>query len=208
MTVREIILKRAAEQFFSRGYSSVTTQEIAAGAGISKKTLYRHFASKKEILRQVARRQMEEIRRPLEAAFDAPELDFITRTHRILAVISDLFVRMGSGLIQDIYRSAPEIWQEIDDFRRLNFFRRLEQHIHQGHEAGIIRGDLDPGLIARIYLHIIQHLVTPQQLMGLSLSAPELLASLVKIFFAGILTDPARKAFFAAPHTETRGVEP
>jgi AcrR family transcriptional regulator len=196
MPVRDIILERAAELFFSRGFSLVTTQEIAARAGISKKTLYQHFTSKQEILRRVVRLQMERIRGPLEAAFDDPELDFITRTQRILEVISDLLVRMGSGLIQDIYRSAPEIWREIDDFRRQHFFQRLKQHIHQGHAQGIIRADLDPALIARLYLQIIQHLVTPEQLIDLSLSAQEMLATLVKMLFAGILAEPARKAFF------------
>jgi len=192
----EIILKRASELFFSYGYSRVSTQEIAARAGISKKTLYQHFPSKKDILLQVVRLQMEEVRRPLEAAFDQPDLDFITRTRRILEIVSALFVRIGSGLIQDIYRSAPEIWQEIDDFRRRNFFSRLEQHIRQGHARGIIRPDLDPDLIVRIFLHIIQHLVTPEQLIDLSLSARELMESLVKIFFTGVLTEPAREALF------------
>jgi AcrR family transcriptional regulator len=197
MPDREIILKRASELFFSHGYSRVSTQEIAARAGISKKTLYQHFPSKKEILLQAVRLQMEEVRRPLEAAFDDPDLDFITRTRKLLEIVSALFVRIGSGLIQEIYRFAPEIWQEIDDFRRRNFFQRLEQHIRRGHARGIIRPDLDPDLIVRFFLHVIQNLVTPEQLIGLSLSARELLESLVKIFFTGVLTDPARAALLA-----------
>ena len=196
MPVREIILKRAAEQFFSRGYSRVTTQEIASRAGISKKTLYQHFGSKQEILRQVMYLQMEEMRLRLEAVFDEPALDFIARTHKLMEVINELFSRVGSGLLQDIYRFAPELWQEIDDFRHRHFFRRLEQHILQGHARGLIRADIDPDLVVRVFLHNLQHLVTPEQLIGLSLTAQEMLASVMKMLFTGILADPARAAFF------------
>jgi AcrR family transcriptional regulator len=196
MPIREIILKRAAEQFFSRGYSRVTTQEIAARAGISKKTLYRHFGSKHELLRQVMHLQMEEMRLRLEAVFDEPALDFITRTRKLLEMINDLFSRVGSGLIQDIYRFAPELWQEIDDFRRRHFFQRLEQHILRGHARGLIRADIDPDLVVRVLLHNIQHLVAPEQLIGLSVTAQEMLGSLIKMLFTGILADPARAAFF------------
>jgi AcrR family transcriptional regulator len=47
---REELLRAAAELFAERGYDNVTVAEIAAGAGVSVKTLFQHFRSKEDLL--------------------------------------------------------------------------------------------------------------------------------------------------------------
>jgi len=47
---REELLQAAREMFAERGYDNVTVAEIAAGAGVSVKTLFQHFRSKEDLL--------------------------------------------------------------------------------------------------------------------------------------------------------------
>jgi AcrR family transcriptional regulator len=47
---REELLQTASELFARRGYDNVTVAEIAAGAGVSVKTLFQHFRSKEDLL--------------------------------------------------------------------------------------------------------------------------------------------------------------
>lgn len=47
---REELLQAAREMFADRGYDNVTVAEIAAGAGVSVKTLFQHFRSKEDLL--------------------------------------------------------------------------------------------------------------------------------------------------------------
>jgi AcrR family transcriptional regulator len=47
---REELLQAARELFAQRGYDKVTVAEIAAGAGVSVKTLFQHFRSKEDLL--------------------------------------------------------------------------------------------------------------------------------------------------------------
>lgn len=47
---REDLLQAAKEMFEERGYDNVTVAEIAAGAGVSVKTLFQHFRSKEDLL--------------------------------------------------------------------------------------------------------------------------------------------------------------
>lgn len=44
------LLLAAIDLIASKGYKGVTTQEIAAAAGFSEKTLFRHFGSKQNLL--------------------------------------------------------------------------------------------------------------------------------------------------------------
>src|SRR5579863_557873 len=50
---RHFILDAAYEQFYRKGFSRVSVDEIAAAAKITKRTLYYHFKSKDELLASV-----------------------------------------------------------------------------------------------------------------------------------------------------------
>jgi AcrR family transcriptional regulator len=56
---RESILDVARHAFSARGYDGVRTQELAAAAGISEALIYQHFASKRDLYREVVRRSAE-----------------------------------------------------------------------------------------------------------------------------------------------------
>jgi len=47
------ILKSASQLFAYKGFKGATTRDIAAGAGVTEITLYRHFKSKEEIFIEV-----------------------------------------------------------------------------------------------------------------------------------------------------------
>jgi AcrR family transcriptional regulator len=62
---REDSLRRlraaAAELFGERGYHSVSTEDIALAAGVTRKTFYQHFSSKNDIAFDVYKTQQEEV---------------------------------------------------------------------------------------------------------------------------------------------------
>ena len=47
---RERLQRAALDLFAARGYDGVTVAEIAAGAGTTERTFFRHFADKREVL--------------------------------------------------------------------------------------------------------------------------------------------------------------
>ncbi|WP_375484221.1 TetR family transcriptional regulator [uncultured Mycobacterium sp.] len=51
--IRRVILNAASALFAERGYYAVAMEDIAAAAGISRATLYRHFGSKVKILAEL-----------------------------------------------------------------------------------------------------------------------------------------------------------
>ena len=50
---RQAIIKAATEVFVRHGYLGATTDEVAARAGVSKQTLYKHFADKQHLFAEV-----------------------------------------------------------------------------------------------------------------------------------------------------------
>src|SRR6185369_9923033 len=64
--VRQRIVKAARTYFMAHGFRSVTMADLAKGLGMSKKTLYVHFASKDELLEAAVQDKFCEGERDLE----------------------------------------------------------------------------------------------------------------------------------------------
>lgn len=57
---REQILKTASQLFYQKGIQKVGINEIIAASGVAKRTLYRHFASKDELIEEVMKHRAKE----------------------------------------------------------------------------------------------------------------------------------------------------
>ena len=53
---REVIVAAATRLFLERGFGAVSMDELAAAAGVARRTLYNQFASKEEIFREMLQR--------------------------------------------------------------------------------------------------------------------------------------------------------
>ena len=71
---RHAIQQAALELFARRGYHGAGMQAIAQAVGLTKATLYWHFASKEELFRYVYQDFVQEMLRPLGQALDGSTL--------------------------------------------------------------------------------------------------------------------------------------
>ena len=63
---RQVILDAATKLFHERGFSQATTDEIAAEARITKRTMYRYFGSKEELLAAIQEQFLERLLQPID----------------------------------------------------------------------------------------------------------------------------------------------
>ncbi len=194
--LKKRILDRAAHFFFELGYSRVTTAEIAAELGISKKTLYKLFPSKMLLLRSVIRRELRGVASQMEIILGDKDSDFYIKIERIFGLASHQIVKMSRVFRKDVYRSAPEIWVEIDDFRRRFFLKRLGTLISEGVKEGIVRADVDERLIILLHQLVMENIINPEQLQRLSVNPLEMFEAMIRMLYGGILAEKAREKFF------------
>ena len=195
--VRERIMDQATELFLRRGFSRVTTDELAEAVGVSKKTIYLHFRSKDQLLRQAMERKMDRIRAHIQEIGDRPNISSVEKLKAMLGLVGVQFASLSSEPLQDISRKAPQIWRTIEESRSRIFHDNVGAVIQAGIREGAIRKDIDPKLIADILLMIVQHILNPEKLFVLSASAKEVFETVVKITYQGLLSENARKSFSA-----------
>ncbi len=193
--VRERIMDHAAELFLRRGFSRVTTDELAEAVGVSKKTIYLHFRSKEQLLRQAMERKMDRIRAHIQEIGDRPNISSVEKLKAMLGLVGVQFASLSSEPLQDISRKAPQIWRTIEESRSRIFHDNVGAMIQAGIREGAIRKDIDPKLIVDILLMIVQHILNPEKLFVLSASAKEVFETVVKITYQGLLSENARKSF-------------
>src|SRR5437870_11313641 len=73
------ILEAATAVFLSKGYDGTSMDEIATSAGVSKQTVYKHFADKERLFAEIVRATADEIdglvRLVAETLADTGDLD-------------------------------------------------------------------------------------------------------------------------------------
>lgn len=182
MRVREI----AHALYFANGFSATSSDAIARAAGISKKTLYRLFSSKEELLRVVMRDTMRAIEVESDPMYDDHAMEFKQKASLMLEYISSRYsIFASNAVIADFRRHAPEVWNEMEQWlvrRREKFRAVIEDGIAQNH----IRPDLTSRMMLTIYMTIVSHCIEHASLEEGNVTPGDVYSGFMKIFYEGI----------------------
>ncbi|HLF20141.1 MAG TPA: TetR/AcrR family transcriptional regulator [Bacteroidota bacterium] len=191
---KDRIVESASEKFLSQGISKVTLDEIASDLRMSKKTMYKFFPSKDELLSSIVHLMMGKMERQIEAIVSSSKA-FPEKMTALMAFAGKFIGRLSSQFLRDLERFAPALWREVETFRRERIFSRLERMFVQAKQEGFLREDLDHNLFMLVFLHSMQGIMNPHTLSQHSFSAQQAFKGIFKILLEGALTDDARKEF-------------
>lgn len=155
------VLDVAEELFFRYGYTRVTTEEIARASGISKKTLYALFPSKKAIVTEAflrASRYVMDVRNSLP--FDDAR-SFRTQLITFLRALAEANARFSAPLYDDLRAAEPRLHGRSHTWRRRYVQDTLVEILQRGQTLGVVRSDLDPKLAAAVLSSVMIHFVHP-----------------------------------------------
>jgi AcrR family transcriptional regulator len=193
--MRERIIVNAEQLFFSRGFSGATMDQVAAELGISKKTLYQYFDSKHQLLYAVISRLMAESERCINTLMGDQKLDYFQKLAGLVEHIAKRTSGISRDFMQDLQKSAPDMWGEISEFRRRKIYHNFGLMIRRGIKTGMIRQDIDPELLTRMYQVLVQQMINPQALMDSPYRPGQLMRAIIELVFAGALTEKGRDRF-------------
>lgn len=96
------LVAAARELFRQHGYHGVGVNDIAAAAGVSGPALYRHFASKQELLAQVLLIEVRTLHDAVETVLDAEPAGSPRRLPRLASRLAELSIEL---------RDATALWR-------------------------------------------------------------------------------------------------
>jgi TetR/AcrR family transcriptional regulator, mexJK operon transcriptional repressor len=150
---REEIAAVAQKIFLELGFSEATMQTIAASAGASKETLYRHFGSKEELFAEIVRARAASVFSGTgEALLRGEPEEVLTRVgHNLLQLLSGEQSLCLYRLVIAEAPRAPELGHIFLEQGPRQVLRQLTAQIASAAEANLLDCS-DPELAAKLFL--------------------------------------------------------
>jgi AcrR family transcriptional regulator len=184
---RARILELAEQFFLTHGYSRVTMDDLATELRMSKKTLYRHFSSKEELGEAALSASFARVGQELDTLLGDERLDFTERLRGFVRIVAGRYGRAAS-VLRDLQRDAPALWQRLLELRREAVQARFGVFLATGVKTGTLRADVEPRLVLRMVLTLVDQLMRPDVLEELGLSADQVFSSMLGVILDGIRT--------------------
>ena len=161
---------------------------LAAALGMSKRTLYRYFASKEALVDELLRRKQAAVRDGFEAVLALPGIDFAERAARMMRHAHAESAEVNAIFLHDLRRFLPTLYARLEKFRARMAPAIWERLLRSGIETGAVRADVDPAFVSRLIPVVIQSLLDPDTLERLGLQPHEVLERTFQLLLAGVLT--------------------
>jgi AcrR family transcriptional regulator len=195
VSARARILEAARAHLFAYGYSALTMDALAHDLGMSKKTLYVHFPSKDTIITAIIDGIGESIRERMDAVLSNPRFNFSQKLCGVSDVVGSNLAKASPGLLHDLQRFAPQLYQKIDDLRQRNVPYVFGRLIRAGLAEGKVRREVDPDFAVEFWLQAIRGLVHPAVLDRMQLTPRQTLEKAIHLLFGGLLSAAGRKDY-------------
>lgn len=193
--LRARILKAAEDQFLANGFSTVTMEDMATGLGMSKKTMYRHFRSKEQLVKIMLLNRLNRIHRRLEAIHTDSTLDVISRMRQIVEFLALRHGEVKPPFFRDLQRHAPEVYKLVDNYRTRAIPAIFGKVFEEGRRMGLMRADMPQELVIELLRVCVQNIINPEVLTRLDLSLRKAFEMILDMLFNGIMTAEGKIAY-------------
>jgi len=193
MNTKEKIIETAKESFLKYGFKKTTVDEISFKAGISKKTLYKIFPTKKDILLEIVSEIQNHIMRESKRILNLQE-NAVFKLFLISRVVGNQIRNVSNDWVNDIKNYHKDIWEQIEIFRRNIVAKNFSKLLKQGKKEGLII-DYPEAVVINLLLSSAESVTDNEFILNNDVSIQAALRASLEIIINGILTPAGRKVF-------------
>lgn len=188
------ILEIAIEQFSRYGVRTVTMEDIARLAGISKKTIYQEFKDKRDLVKETFGSVLEADRMNMCYAAN-PEGGVIEHLVKTSRMLRERLANMNPMVMLEIQRHFPEAWEQFETFKLEFVMKDLVTIMEKGKEQGYFRPEIDSQILARLRVNQVSSSFDPAYFDMKEYSILDIQLEMLDHFLHGIFTEKGRLAY-------------
>lgn len=194
-------MEKSRELFYKNGYSKVTVDEIALSLGISKKTIYKYYSGKQQILEMIFNNFKQVLSGEVNAVLDNKSLKYPDKLKQMMTRVAIALSGMSTIFFVDIQDNFPDLWDQINTYKQEAAFLRFNRLIQEGIDTGYVKKGINKDMVVAIYASAIDNLLDPHFLnqlpveirQGMPQYPAEIFDNALRIIYEGILTEDALK---------------
>ena len=188
------ILSASVELFGQYGFKTITMDDIARRAGISKKTLYQQFANKQEVVNESVVWYKNNMGANCEEAMKGSD-NAIEAMVKMLAFFDAMHKRMNPMALFELQRFFPEAYKTFRDMLVDRDVVMIRDNILQGIKEGLYREDLNADLLARYRLETSLLILQPNLLVSDRNNLMSVALEIGEHFLYGIMNPKGEKLY-------------
>lgn len=150
--MKDQIIHKASQLFLNYGFKSVTMDDIANEMGISKKTIYVHFANKEKLVEAVTFFLFETICGGIDDICDASE-NPIEELYDIKMYVMNHLKNEKTSPQYQLKKYYPEIFRVLNKKQFEKMHQSVSESLVKGIETEVFRSNIDVEFIARLYFN-------------------------------------------------------
>jgi AcrR family transcriptional regulator len=153
--VKDKIATAAFELFCRKGVKSVSMDDIALHLSMSKKTIYKWFENKDQVVYASVLNYLTSIEQ--EGMCHASEAgNAIAELFNVMEMTRRIFGSIHPSIFHDLQKYHPASWKLWQNHKYKYILGQIKLNLHRGISEGLFRQDLDVEIISRLRLAQIE----------------------------------------------------
>jgi TetR/AcrR family transcriptional regulator, cholesterol catabolism regulator len=183
--MEEKIQQKAEELFFTYGLKTVSMDDIAREAGVSKKTIYQSFDDKNTLVKTMITKLIEQQQQQLKTGLNTSE-NAIHEVIQIAENLQSLIIKIKPVMLYDLSKYFPECWKLMNSFKEENLRSSLHTNFKTGIAEGLYRKDLDLDSICQFSLIQFSSFFKPESYPANRFRSSAVIWEITELFLYGI----------------------
>lgn len=200
LETREKIIEAAKEQFMQYGVRSVTMDDLARLAGVSKKTIYQEFSDKNQLVFDTF---SSALKQDIEKMETLPKVKDGVIEHLVglTNYIRKRFASLNPYVLNEVQRYFPQSWKLFEDFKQEHVIKGIKELLEKGKEEGYFRPEINTEIIATMRLEQMMAIFDPIKFPPSKYNPVDLQIEVFEHFLYGIFTEKGREAYLNQKNT-------
>jgi len=148
---KEYLIDGADKLFSQFGIKSVTMDDIARHLGISKKTIYQHFADKNELVETLIASKISVQGCIMEKCCEEAK-DAVDEILHAVVHMQEILSSMNPMLFYDLQKYHPKAWKQFLEFKEKAMYQMIHNNLERGIREGNFRPEINTDIITRMRL--------------------------------------------------------
>jgi len=185
------ILEHTLSSILQRGVRAFTIDGLAAELGMSKKTIYKYFPNKENLIENCFMNFTNLLSKKLDDLSRSnthPVKTFLKSVEAIHKEIS----RFTPDILKELKIHYPAVWLKLEEFRRKRF-TKLMSILKIGQAQGYVDDSIDLNIATTLVIEIISTMFQPEFFTEHGLHPADTYKTLLDLVTRGILTEKGKQ---------------
>ena len=202
--IRERLLLTAMQEFMQYGFSRISMDDLAIRMGMSKKTLYKYYPSKEELVKavlEVRKQRVGELMSFIETK--VPKHAFGEKIVQVSQKVAEFLSEIQPHVMFDLKKSFPLIFDDFDTFRKASIVKGFTIALNEGRASGVFRDDIPIELAVHMHFTLISTMMNPEYLSSQQYTPLQVFTMILRCTMEGLCTNKGRSIVEASLFTKT-----